>query len=92
MKYQTKARNFTTNLKIKAIFCLPELIETKIVTCKFHADDFTVGRYDMILYIELLTVLLLYLKIFKRFIKRGGVPCIYFTYTMVIMCTYEYKN
>ena len=48
---------FTNSKKVNVDFCLPNFIETKIVTWKCHVDNSTNGIYDMILGRDLLTAL-----------------------------------
>ena len=55
MKWQTQARNITTNLKVNVDFTLPELSATNVVTWKCHEDDSDKGGYGMILVRYLLT-------------------------------------
>ena len=57
MKWQTQARNITTNLKVNVYFTLPALSATNVVTWKCHMDKFAKGRYEMILGRDLLTKL-----------------------------------
>ena len=49
MQWQMKARNITTNLKIKLDFALPPLSATNVVMWKCYVDDFAKGSYNMIL-------------------------------------------
>ena len=55
-------------------FCLPEFSATKIVMWKFHVDESTNGRYDMILGRDLLTALVIDLKSSDNVIIGGEVP------------------
>ena len=45
----TQYGNITTNIKIKVDFTLPTLSAMDVVTNKYHVDDSTRGRYDVIL-------------------------------------------
>ena len=49
MQWNTQAVNITTNLKVKIDFTFPALSVTNVVTWNCHVDDYTKGRYDMIL-------------------------------------------
>ena len=69
-RWETQSRKFTTSTKANIYFCLPSLNATKIVTWKYHVDDPTKVRYDMILGRDLLTALGLDLNFFNRII--GG--------------------
>ena len=55
--WETQARKFTTFKKVNVDLCLPEFCGTKVVSRKCHVDNFTHGRYDMILGRDLLTAL-----------------------------------
>ena len=49
MKWHNQAGSITTNLRVNIDFTSTELRATEIVTQKFHVDDSSKGRYDMIL-------------------------------------------
>ena len=49
MQWHTQAGNTNTNVNFKIDFTLPELIETNVLTWKFHVDDSAKSRYDIIL-------------------------------------------
>ena len=49
MQWQTQARKITTNVKVKTEFTLPVLSATNSVRWKYHVEDATIGRYNMIL-------------------------------------------
>ena len=53
MQWHTKAGSINNNFKVDVDFNLPELSAKNVLTWKFHVDDFTKGRYDMILGIDL---------------------------------------
>ena len=55
MQWNTQDRNITTNLKVNVYFTLPTLSATNVAIWKFHVDDSSKGRYDMILGRYLLT-------------------------------------
>ena len=57
MQWHTQAGNIITKLENKLDFTLPAPIATNIVTRKFHVDDSSKGRYDIILGQYLLTEL-----------------------------------
>ena len=57
MHWNMQAGNITTNINVNIEFTLPELRETKIVTWNYHVDDYTKGRYDMILGRDILKAL-----------------------------------
>ena len=52
------------------LFNLPGLSATKIVSWFFHVDDSSKGKYDMNLCIDLLTLLVLNLKLSEQAIKE----------------------
>ena len=49
MQWNTQAGNITTNPKVKVDFTIPALSATNVVTWRFHVDESTKSRYDMIL-------------------------------------------
>ena len=59
---------------MKIDFLLPEFSWTNIVTWKYHVDESTNGRYDMILGRDLITTLGLDLKFSKKVIIGGEGP------------------
>ena len=63
IQWHTKSGSITTNTKVKKYFTLPELITTKIVMRNCHVDDSAKGIYNMILGIDILTALVLNLKL-----------------------------
>ena len=69
--WETQAGKFTTSKKVNIDFCPPEFSATKIVTWKFHVDESTNGRYDMILGRGLLTAPGLDLEFSKNVIIGG---------------------
>ena len=69
--WETQSGNFTTSKKVNVAFCLTEFSATKIVTWKFHMDESTNVRYDMILGRDLINALGLYLKFSDNFIIGG---------------------
>ena len=60
--WETQSGNFTTSNKVNLYFYPPEISETKIISWKFRIDNFTNGRYGMILGRDLPTALVLDLK------------------------------
>ena len=69
MQWNTQAGNITTNLKVKVDFTLPALSTTNVVTWNCHVENSAKGRYDMILGRDLLTELVLNLKLFEHVIE-----------------------
>ena len=57
--WQIQAAKFTTHEMEKVDFCLPEISATKIMTWKFHADESTERRHNMIVGRDLLTTIVL---------------------------------
>ena len=51
----TQAGNITTNIKVQVYSTLPKLSATNVVTCKYHIDESTKGRYNMSWRRDLLT-------------------------------------
>ena len=49
MKWHMQVGNIIINIKVEVDFSLPELSATNIATWKFHVDDSTKFRYNMIL-------------------------------------------
>ena len=47
--WETQAGKFTTSNKVNVNFCLSEFSVTKMVMWKFHVEEFTKSRYNMIL-------------------------------------------
>ena len=61
--WENQSGKFTTPKKVNIYFLLPEFSATKILTWKFHMDELNNSKYHMILSIDLLTALILDLKI-----------------------------
>ena len=55
MQWHTQDGNITTNLRVKVDSTLPTLSATHVVMWNCHVDEFSKGRYDMILGQYLLT-------------------------------------
>ena len=70
---ETQSGKLTTSKKVNTDFWLPEFSATKIVMLKFHVDESTNGRYDMILGRDLLTALVMDLKFSDNVIIDGEV-------------------
>ena len=70
----TQARNITNNLKFKVDFTLLALRAKNVVPGKFHVDDSSKGRYNIILGQYLLTELVLNLKISEHAIEANNGP------------------
>ena len=49
MQWHTQASNITTNIKVEVDFILPGLSKKIFVMWKCHLDEYSNGRYDMIL-------------------------------------------
>ena len=49
LQWHTEDGNINTNLKVEVDFTLPELSATNVMTWKYHVDDSSKGRYNMIL-------------------------------------------
>ena len=60
--WESQEMNFTAPKKVNIYFCLPEFSVTKILAWKFHVDNQTNSRYDIILDRDLITALVLDLK------------------------------
>ena len=71
---ETQSGKFTNSKKVNLYLCLPEFSGTKIVTWKCHVDEYTNGRYDMILGRDLLTALGIDLNFSKNVISGGEGP------------------
>ena len=70
---ETQAGKFMISKKVNVEFSSPELSATKIVTWKFHFDESTNGKYDIILGRDLITALVLDLKFYDNvMIGRHG--------------------
>ena len=91
VQWHTKSGNITTNLKIKVDFTLPTLSAMNAVTWKFHVDESTNVRYDIILGWYILTELGLNLKFFDHIIEADDGPFKGSTTPMVDLGTYEFK-
>ena len=73
IKWNTQARNITTNIKVNIDFTLPTLSTKNVVTWKCHADDSAKGGYDIILVGDLLTELGLNLKLYEHVIEADDI-------------------
>ena len=69
-----QASNITTNIKFEVEFTLPELSLSNVATWKCHVDDRSKGRYNIMLWIDLLTWLVLNLKLSDNVIKADDGP------------------
>ena len=63
-----------TSKKVNVDFCLPEFSATKIVPWKFHVDNKTNSRYDMILVRDLIATLGLDIKFSEKLVIGGEGP------------------
>ena len=66
--WETQAGKLATSKKMNVEICLPYFSVTKIIPWKWYVDEYTNGRYDMIIDRDLLTVLELDLKFSKNVI------------------------
>ena len=76
---------------VKLEFYLPVLRATKIVTWKYHVDDSTAGRYDMIISRDLLNKIGIDLKCSKNTIEYIKGPYQGCTTPMVNIDYYEFE-
>ena len=74
MQWNTQAGNITTNLKVNTYFTLPTVSATNSATWNCHVDDSTKGRYDMILERDILTELVLDIKLSEYVIEADDGP------------------
>ena len=88
--WETQAEKFTTLKKVRVEFYLPEFSATEIVAWKFHVNESTKGRYNMIPGRYLLTALGLGLHFFNCIIVGGKVPYEGFLAPMVDVSNYYY--
>ena len=72
--WETQSEKSTTSKKVTVDFCLPRFSAKNIVTWKWHVDESTNGRYDMILGRDLFTALGLDLKFSDNVILGGRGP------------------
>ena len=73
-QWKTQARKFTTNYKVKVVFCLYECIVTKIVPRECPVDEPTEGLYDIIIGRGLLMTIGLYCKLSENVISVVDEP------------------
>ena len=66
--------NITNNKKVEVDFNFPGFSATKIIMWNFHVDESTKIRYDMSLYIYLVTSLGSDVKFSDHIIKEGDRP------------------
>ena len=74
------------------LFTVARCIATKVVSCKYHVDNKTNSRYDMILGRDLLTTLGLDLKFSVNIIIGGVGPYEGCTSPMVDLSNYDFKS
>ena len=91
MQWHTQDRNITTNLKVKVYFALPALIAINVMTWKCHVDDSGKGRYNIILGRDILTELVLNIKLSEHVIEADDRPLKGSTAPMVNLGTYIFK-
>ena len=92
IQWHTQAGSSTTNLKDKMYFTLPELSPTKIVTWKFHVDEYAKGRYDIIFGRDIWTALGLNLEFSDRVIEADDGYFKGSKAPMVDLGMYEFKD
>ena len=90
-QWKIQVGNIATNKKVKVYFTLPEFTMKKIMTSNFHVDDSVKIRFNMILYIYLLSELGLYLKLSDHVIEGGDGLFKRHKPPMVDLGTYEFK-
>ena len=92
MQWHTQAVNITTNIKDNIDFTLPALSATNAATWKCHVYDSAKGRYDMILEQDILTELVLNLKLSEHVIEADDVPFKASSTPMVNLGMYIFKD
>ena len=92
MKCHIQECSITNNLKVEIDFTLPELSATNVVTWNCHVDDFAKGRYDMILYRDILTTLVLNIKFSDHVIESYYGHFKGYTAPMFDLGAYEFKG
>ena len=70
----TQSGNFTTKYIINKDFTLPDFSETKTMTWKYHVDESTEGRHDIIISRGLLATLWMNSDFYDNTIECGEVP------------------
>ena len=91
MQWHTQDRNIITNLKVQGGFTLPVISATDVVMWDCHGDEYAKGRYDMILGQDLLSELVLNLKLSEQVIKADNGTFKGSTTPMVDLVTYILK-
>ena len=69
MQLHIQVGNITTNLKVRIYFTLPELSAAKIVMWNCHVGDSSKVMYGVILGLDLLTLLVLILRLSEHIIE-----------------------
>ena len=92
IQWHTQGGSITTNLKVKIDFNLPELSMTKFVTWNFHVGDSSKVIYDIILGRNILTTLVLNLKLSDHVIEADGGTFKGFMAPMVDLGKYASKD
>ena len=92
IQWYTQVGNITTNLKVKIYFTLPEPSATKIVAWSCHVDDSTKGAYGIILGRDLLTALVLNLKLSEHVIEADGGTLKGSSSPLVDLVMYKFRN
>ena len=91
IQWHTQNGNITTNHKVKVDFTLTALSATNFGTWKFHVDDSTKGRYNMILGKYILSELWFNLKLSQHVSEAGYGPFKGSKIHMVDLCVYVFK-
>ena len=91
LQWHIQVGSITTNLKVKIYFTLSGLSAAKIVMWNFHVNEFSKGRYDMILGRYILKDLILNLKSSDHVIEADYEPFKESMATMVDLCMNEFK-
>ena len=92
MQWNIQAVNITTRLNVKIDFTLPALIETNVVTWYFHVDESAKCGYNIILGRDILTELVLNIKLSENVIEAGDGPFSRSTTPMVYLGAYIFKE
>ena len=90
MQCHNQEDDININIKVKIDFTLPEISATEIVMWNCHTDDSAKVRYDMILGRDLLTELVLNIKLSEHVIEADYQPLKGLTAPMVDLGKYEF--
>ena len=92
MQWHTQAGNITTNLKFKVDFTLPALSVTNVLTWTFHVNEFTKGRYNMILGQYIIIELAFNLEFAEHVVETDDKPFKGYITSMVDLGIYVFKD